>query len=312
MFEHRTVLLDEAVAGLNIKPTGIYVDCTLGGGGHSELILTHLGLEGRLIAIDQDQLALDYAGKRLASTGKNFDLVRSNFRYIDKVVRELGIERVDGIIYDLGISSPQVDEGDRGFSYWQEARLDMRMDDTNPLTAHEIVNQWEAADLAQLIYEYGEERFAKRIAQNIVRSRQQKPIDTTTELAEIVKDSIPAATRRTGGHPARRTFQAIRIAVNDELNAFRESLEAAFNLLSIGGRLSVITFHSLEDRICKEVFSDYASSCICPPDLPVCGCGIEPRIKIITKKPLVPSAEEIALNPRARSAKLRISERLVP
>lgn len=312
MFEHRTVLLTEAVAGLNIKPAGTYVDCTLGGGGHSELILSQLGPTGRLVAIDQDQQALDHASARLAATGKTFDLIRSNFRHIKEVLQKLGIEKVDGIIYDLGISSPQVDEGDRGFSYWQEARLDMRMDDTGTLTAHEIVNQWDEADLAKIIYEYGEERFANRIAKNLVRSRQLGPIDTTTELAELVKESIPAATRRTGGHPARRTFQAIRIAVNDELNAFRDSLVAAIELLNIGGRLSVITFHSLEDRICKEVFQDYASGCICPSDLPVCGCGIEPTIKIITRKPLVPSAAEIKENPRARSAKLRISERLLP
>lgn len=312
MFEHRTVLLEEAVTGLNIKADGIYVDCTLGGGGHSELILSKLGAEGRLVAIDQDIKAIENAKERLAWSGKQINFVQRNFKYIKEIIESLEIAKVDGIVYDLGISSPQVDEGERGFSYWSEATLDMRMDNSAQLTAHEIVNCWDESELIRIIYEYGEERFAKRIAQSIIRERQIKSIETTTVLADIVKNSIPAATRRTGGHPARRTFQAIRIAVNDELNVFKESLIAAINLLNAGGRISVITFHSLEDRICKEVFNEYAGGCICPPDLPICGCGIKPTIKIITKKPVVPSALEIAENPRARSAKLRIIERLVP
>ncbi|MFA7502981.1 MAG: 16S rRNA (cytosine(1402)-N(4))-methyltransferase RsmH [Anaerovoracaceae bacterium] len=312
MFEHRTVLLEEAVTGLNIKADGIYVDCTLGGGGHSELILSKLGAEGRLVAIDQDIKAIENAKERLAWSGKQINFVQRNFKYIKEIIESLEIAKVDGIVYDLGISSPQVDEGERGFSYWSEATLDMRMDKSAQLTAHEIVNCWDESELIRIIYEYGEERFAKRIAQSIIRERQIKSIETTTVLADIVKNSIPAATRRTGGHPARRTFQAIRIAVNDELNVFKESLIAAINLLNAGGRISVITFHSLEDRICKEVFNEYAGGCICPPDLPICGCGIKPTIKIITKKPVVPSALEIAENPRARSAKLRIIERLVP
>ena len=312
MFEHRTVLLEEAVTGLNIKADGVYVDCTLGGGGHSELILSKLGAEGRLVAIDQDIKAIENAKERLAWSGKQINFVQRNFKYIKEIIESLEIAKVDGIVYDLGISSPQVDEGERGFSYWSEATLDMRMDKSAQLTAHEIVNCWDESELIRIIYEYGEERFAKRIAQSIIRERQIKSIETTTVLADIVKNSIPAATRRTGGHPARRTFQAIRIAVNDELNVFKESLIAAINLLNAGGRISVITFHSLEDRICKEVFNEYAGGCICPPDLPICGCGIKPTIKIITKKPVVPSALEIAENPRARSAKLRIIERLVP
>ena len=311
-FNHVSVLLNETVDSVVTNPDGIYVDCTLGGGGHSELILSKLGAEGRLVAIDQDIKAIENAKERLAWSGKQINFVQRNFKYIKEIIESLEIAKVDGIVYDLGISSPQVDEGERGFSYWSEATLDMRMDKSAQLTAHEIVNCWDESELIRIIYEYGEERFAKRIAQSIIRERQIKSIETTTVLADIVKNSIPAATRRTGGHPARRTFQAIRIAVNDELNVFKESLIAAINLLNAGGRISVITFHSLEDRICKEVFNEYAGGCICPPDLPICGCGIKPTIKIITKKPVVPSALEIAENPRARSAKLRIIERLVP
>lgn len=310
MFKHKTVLLHEAIDGLNIKPNGIYVDCTLGGAGHSELILEQLSSKGMLIAIDQDIKAINSAKEKLAKYDKRVYFVKSNFRYIKDNLELLQISKADGFIYDLGVSSPQFDDSNRGFSYKQSAKLDMRMDKEKQLTAYEIVNNWDATELTRILYEYGEERFAKRIVQAIINERQNKPIETTTEFAELVKKSIPAATRRVGGHPARQTFQALRIAVNDELNSLRESLEDAVNLLNHQGRISVITFHSLEDRICKDIFKDYATGCICPPDLPICGCGKEPLLKIINKKPIVPSELEVSDNPRARSAKLRIVERI--
>lgn len=310
MFKHKTVLLHEAIDGLNIKPNGIYVDCTLGGAGHSELILEQLSSKGMLIAIDQDIKAINSAKEKLAKYDKRVYFVKSNFRYIKDNLELLQISKADGFIYDLGVSSPQFDDSNRGFSYKQSAKLDMRMDKEKQLTAYEIVNNWDATELTRILYEYGEERFAKRIVQAIINERQNKPIETTTEFAELVKKSIPAATRRVGGHPARQTFQALRIAVNDELNSLRESLENAVNLLNHQGRISVITFHSLEDRICKDIFKDYATGCICPPDLPICGCGKEPLLKIINKKPIVPSELEVSDNPRARSAKLRIVERI--
>ncbi len=308
MFKHKTVLLDEAILGLNIRADGIYVDCTLGGAGHSELILENLGPNGKLIAIDQDMKAIDNARIKLAAYGDQVIFVKSNFRYIKNCLEQLQIEKVDGFIYDLGVSSPQFDDSERGFSYRQSARLDMRMDKESKLTAYEVINEWDASELIRILYQYGEERFAKRIVQSIIRERQNKPIEFTTELAEIVKNSIPAATRRVGGHPARQTFQAIRIAVNDELNSLEQSLQDAISLLNYRGRISVITFHSLEDRICKEIFKEHTRGCICPPDLPICGCDKVATLRMITKKPMIPGELEVSENPRARSAKLRIVE----
>ncbi|WP_412674550.1 16S rRNA (cytosine(1402)-N(4))-methyltransferase RsmH [Aneurinibacillus thermoaerophilus] len=310
MFHHITVLHQEAVDGLAIKPHGIYVDCTLGGAGHSSLIASRLTKGGRLIAIDQDDYALASAKERLAPYMEHVTLVKSNFRRIAHILDELYIEQIDGILFDLGVSSPQLDEAERGFSYNADAPLDMRMDRTQPLTAHEIVNGWPEEELATLIFEYGEEKFARRIAREIVQERKKRPIETTGDLVELIKRGIPAAARRTGPHPAKRTFQAIRIAVNDELNAFREALESGIERLAPGGRASVITFHSLEDRICKQTYQEYSKGCVCPPDFPQCVCENRPVLKIITRKPIVPKEAELKENRRARSAKLRIAEKL--
>ncbi|WP_412674857.1 16S rRNA (cytosine(1402)-N(4))-methyltransferase RsmH [Aneurinibacillus thermoaerophilus] len=310
MFHHITVLHQEAVDGLVIKPHGIYVDCTLGGAGHSSLIASRLTKGGRLIAIDQDDYALASAKERLAPYMEHVTLVKSNFRRITHILDELYIEQIDGILFDLGVSSPQLDEAERGFSYNADAPLDMRMDRTQPLTAHEIVNGWPEEELATLIFEYGEEKFARRIAREIVQERKKRPIETTGDLVELIKRGIPAAARRTGPHPAKRTFQAIRIAVNDELNAFREALESGIERLAPGGRASVITFHSLEDRICKQTYQEYSKGCVCPPDFPQCVCENRPVLKIITRKPIVPKEAELKENRRARSAKLRIAEKL--
>jgi 16S rRNA (cytosine1402-N4)-methyltransferase len=310
MFHHITVLHQEAVEGLAIKPGGIYVDCTLGGAGHSSLIASRLTEGGRLIAIDQDDAALEAARERLAPYLDHVTLVKSNFRYIKSVLEDLQIPQVDGVLYDLGVSSPQLDEAERGFSYNADAPLDMRMDRQQPLTAGVIVNEWPEDKLAKIFFEYGEEKFSRRIARSIVKQREKAPIETTEELVETIKTAIPAAARRTGPHPAKRTFQAIRIAVNDELNVFKESLEDSISLLAPGGRLSVITFHSLEDRICKQTYQEYSKGCTCPPDFPQCVCGNEPTLKIITRKPLVPGERELEENPRSRSAKLRIAEKI--
>ncbi|OEF99279.1 16S rRNA (cytosine(1402)-N(4))-methyltransferase [Vulcanibacillus modesticaldus] len=310
MFKHTTVLLQEAVDGLNIKEDGIYVDCTLGGAGHSSLIASKLGERGRLISLDQDDVALEAAKERLQEYKDKVSLIKTNFRYLKHVLSDIGISQVDGVLFDLGVSSPQLDEGERGFSYKHDAPLDMRMDRSSELTAEVIVNNWDEEEIAKIIYQYGEEKFSKRIAKNIIQYRKEKRIETTRELVEIIKNSIPAPARRSGPHPAKRTFQAIRIAVNNELNVFKQALIDAIGVLKPGGRVSVITFHSLEDRICKKVFSDHASGCICPPDFPVCTCNQTPKIKIITKKPIIPSIDEIEMNPRSRSAKLRIAEKL--
>ncbi|RJE90778.1 16S rRNA (cytosine(1402)-N(4))-methyltransferase RsmH [Paenibacillus sp. 1011MAR3C5] len=316
MFQHKTVLLEEAVDGLAIKPDGIYVDCTLGGAGHSELIASRLGAGGRLIAFDQDDWALDNARKRLAPYIDKVTLVRSNFRYLEQELLGCdvpvadGVPQVDGILFDLGVSSPQLDEAERGFSYNHDAPLDMRMDRESDLTAHEIVNTWDERDIARILDRYGEEKFARNIARNIVKIRQQTPIEQTGELAELIKVSIPAATRRTGGHPAKRSFQALRIAVNDELGAEEEALEQSIRCLAPGGRASVITFHSLEDRICKQIFAKYVEKCTCPPDFPLCVCGNKGTLKLINRKPILPSEAELEENPRARSAKLRIAQKL--
>ncbi|WP_027088341.1 16S rRNA (cytosine(1402)-N(4))-methyltransferase RsmH [Cohnella panacarvi] len=317
MFHHVTVLKEESVKGLNIRPDGIYVDCTLGGAGHSELIASQLGPSGRLIAFDQDETALANARIRLASYEKVVTLVKSNFRYLKQALREVGVPeqdgcpQVDGVLFDLGVSSPQLDEADRGFSYNHDADLDMRMDRDEPLTAKTIVNEWDEREIADILRDYGEEKFARKIAANIVKARQKAPILKTGELAEIIKSSIPAATRRTGPHPAKRSFQALRIAVNDELGAFQDALEQAIDCVGPGGRIAVITFHSLEDRICKQTFASELASCSCPPDFPVCVCGGgDGRLKLTPRKPIVPTEAELEANPRARSSKLRIAEKL--
>ncbi|MFG0216572.1 16S rRNA (cytosine(1402)-N(4))-methyltransferase RsmH [Brevibacillus porteri] len=309
-FHHVTVLMDEAVAGLNIRPGGIYVDCTLGGAGHSSLIASKLTEGGRLIAIDQDDWALDNARERLASYMDRVTLVKSNFRHIKDIVRDLGLAGVDGILFDLGVSSPQLDEGERGFSYNADAPLDMRMDQQAPLSAYDIINEWDEEEIAKIIWLYGEEKFSRRIARQIVQQRKKQPIQTTGELVELIKEGIPAAARRTGPHPAKRTFQAIRIAVNDELDAFKEAVVDAIEVLNPEGRVSVITFHSLEDRICKQIYQDFSKGCTCPPAFPICTCGNKAVVKVITRKPILPSEEELEANKRARSAKLRVAEKL--
>ncbi len=317
MFHHITVLKKEATEGLRIKPDGIYVDCTLGGGGHSSVILSQLGEGGRLIAFDQDDWALDNAREHLSAYGDRLTLVKSNFRHLEQKLLELdgipqhnGVPQVDGILFDLGVSSPQFDEGERGFSYNADAPLDMRMDQSAPLTAREIINEWPEREIARILFQYGEEKFSRRIAKVIVETREESPIETTGQLVELVKEGIPAAARRTGGHPAKRSFQALRIAVNDELGALEEGLHAAVRCLAPEGRASVITFHSLEDRICKQIFASYVEKCTCPPDFPLCVCGGYGQLKLINRKPLVPSDEELEQNPRARSAKLRVAEKL--
>lgn len=309
MFTHRTVLKREAVEGLRPKPNGIYVDCTLGGAGHSEEIARRLSGSGLLIGIDQDDAALRHAEKRLAPYEQSVRLVKRNFLQLRQVLHEMEIDSVDGVLFDLGVSSPQLDEAERGFSYNEDAPLDMRMDRSQPFSAYELVNEYEEKELASIIHRYGEEKFARAIAKAIVQQRNKQPIRTTLELADLIKQAIPAPARRRGPHPAKRTFQAIRIAVNDELNAFENALSDAVDVLKAGGRVCVITFHSLEDRICKQTFKEKSRGCICPPGLPQCACGNEPAIDIITRKPILPSEEEIAQNPRARSAKLRIAEK---
>ncbi|WP_442603763.1 16S rRNA (cytosine(1402)-N(4))-methyltransferase RsmH [Paenibacillus sp. KN14-4R] len=316
MFHHITVLKQEAVEGLNIKPDGIYVDCTLGGAGHSALIASQLGPNGLLISIDQDDVALANAKQVLAPYEDRVQLVKSNFRMLESILTTIpqamvtGKPQVDGILFDLGVSSPQLDEGERGFSYHQEAELDMRMDRSSELTAKQIVNEWPAGELVRILYAYGEEKFAKRITSAIIDAREKGPIETTSQLVELIKEGIPAAARRTGGHPAKRSFQALRIAVNDELGAFEDALEQTVRCLSSGGRASVITFHSLEDRICKLTFAKYVSKCTCPPDFPICVCQNEGVLKLINRKPILPSEEELEHNLRARSAKLRLAEKL--
>lgn len=308
LFNHITVLKKEAVKGLHIKEDGIYVDCTLGGAGHSEEILKQL-TTGHLFAFDQDETAIRHAKECLQSYEGKFTIIKSNFRYLKEELQKKGIEKVDGVLFDLGVSSPQLDEPDRGFSYNYDAPLDMRMDQSSSYTAYHVVNESDFHTLFRLISRYGEEKFAKQIARTIEKRRAEKPIETTFELVDIIKDAIPAPARRTGGHPAKRTFQAIRIAVNDELNVFEEALKDAIELLEKHGRISVITFHSLEDRICKTIFKEYAKGTDLPPGLPIIPEGMEPTLKLITKKPILPSEEEVAHNNRARSAKLRIAEK---
>jgi 16S rRNA (cytosine1402-N4)-methyltransferase len=309
-FHHVSVFATEAVEALKPEPDHIYVDCTLGGAGHSGRILQASSPTGRLIAIDQDLTAIENAKKVLAPYEGRFAIVHSNFRRLEEIVREQGLSGVDGVLFDLGVSSPQLDEGERGFSYQQDAPLDMRMDKTQPFTAFDLVNTYSQEELAKILFEYAEEKWSKRIAEFIVRERSKRPIETTGQLVDIIKAAIPAAARREGPHPAKRTFQAIRIAVNDELNVFAEAIQQAIRVLNPGGRVVVITFHSLEDRIAKQALQEAAKGCICPPQLPVCKCNNEPKVKLITRKPILPSEEELAQNPRARSAKLRIAEKL--
>lgn len=311
-FEHITVLLNEAVDNLNIKDDGIYVDCTLGGGGHSRNILNRLSDNGHLYAFDQDQTAIDYNQTNLqdALAARKVTFIKSNFKNITSELANQGIDKVSGVVYDLGVSSPQFDVGSRGFSYNHDAELDMRMDQSQPLTAKEIVNEWSYQDLVRIFYRYGDEKYAKSIARQIETARQKAPIETTGQLVELIKAGIPAKARRTGGHPAKKVFQAIRIAVNDELGVLESSLEQALDLLEVGGRISVITFQSLEDRIVKNMFKERSSLPNLPQGLPVIPKEMEPDFKLITKKPILPSEAELTANRRAHSAKLRVIERI--
>ena len=308
-FHHVSVLLDECIEGLNIKPDGIYVDGTLGGAGHSSHIAAKL-TTGRLVGIDRDAVALEAAAQRLEPYKARVSLVHANFSQIDNALDELGIDKVDGILLDLGVSSPQLDDGERGFSYMVDAPLDMRMDRADAQDAHQIVNTWSYEELKRILYDYGEERYAPQIAAAICRRREERPIETTLELVDIIRSAMPPAALREKQHPAKRSFQAIRIAVNDELNSVAKVMEAAIPRLNPGGRLAVITFHSLEDRIVKSAMASAAKGCTCPPNFPVCVCGKKPQVKIITRKPIVSTDAELERNPRARSAKLRICEKL--
>ena len=307
MFKHYSVLLNEAVEGLDIKENGIYVDCTLGGAGHSLEILKHLK-NGKLYAFDQDNVALENAKEKLAEYSDKVVFIKSNFVNLKEKLGEYGVNEVDGVLYDLGVSSPQLDTPERGFSYNYDTRLDMRMDTDAKISAYEVVNKYSYHDLVKIFYRYGEENFSKQIARNIEKKREIKPIETTFELVEIIKESIPAAKRRTGGHPAKRVFQAIRIAVNNELSVFEDSLEQAIEIVGIGGRISVITFHSLEDRICKQIFNSYAKSKDIPKNLPIMPGESLSKLKIITRKPIYPSDIELEENNRSRGAKLRVAQ----
>ncbi len=308
-FHHVSVLLQECLEGLNIRPEGIYVDGTLGGAGHSSRIAQRL-TTGRLIGIDRDPVALAAAGERLKPWKDRVTLVHSNFCEIKQVLSDLQIPGVDGILLDLGVSSPQLDDGRRGFSYMADAPLDMRMNGEDALTAREVVNTWPQEELKRILYTYGEERYAPQIAAAICRRREEAPIETTLELVDIIRSAMPAAALREKQHPAKRSFQAIRIAVNDELGSVEKVMADAIPLLNPGGRLAVITFHSLEDRIVKNAMAEAAKGCTCPPNFPVCVCGKKPQVKLISRKPIVSGAAELAENPRARSAKLRVCEKL--
>ena len=309
-FAHTSVLLEETIDQLNIRPDGIYVDGTLGGGGHSCEILKHLTEGGMLIGIEQDEAAIRAASERLAVFGGKAAIYRRNYCEIQEVLAEAGVGKVNGIVLDLGVSSYQLDEAERGFSYREDAPLDMRMDRRQELTARDIVNQYEEGALYRVIRNYGEDRFAKNIAKHIVQARQKKPIETTEELTEIIKAAIPARVRATGGHPSKRTFQAIRIELNRELDVLEQSVDRMIEALAPGGRLCIITFHSLEDRIVKVKFRENENPCTCPPDFPVCVCGKKSRGHVVTRKPILPAEEELENNPRAQSAKLRVFEKI--
>ncbi|MBQ7346499.1 MAG: 16S rRNA (cytosine(1402)-N(4))-methyltransferase RsmH [Clostridia bacterium] len=309
-FSHKPVLLEACLDGLKLRTDGTYVDGTAGGAGHSSAIAAALGEGGRLIALDQDETAVAVATERLSVFGARAQVVRSNFCEVEAVCKSLGIESIDGMLMDLGVSSYQLDTAERGFSYRADAPLDMRMDVRNPLTARMVVNEYSEDRLRKILFEYGEERFSSRIASNIIREREKAPIETTGELVEIIKRSIPAANRDGGHHPAKRSFQALRIEVNAELDVIAPAIRSAVRLLARGGRLAIITFHSLEDRIVKQTFAELAQGCTCPKDFPVCVCGKKPKLKIITRKPILPDAEELEINPRSHSAKLRVAEKL--
>ena len=309
-FSHVSVLLRECIEALQIKPNGIYVDCTTGGGGHSLEIAKCLTDGGRLIAIDRDEDALRAAGKRLADFADRVTFVHSNYAMLQSVLADLGIPGVDGVLADLGVSSYQLDTAERGFSYMQDAPLDMRMDREQPLRAYDVVNTYSEEELRRIFYDFGEEKFARNIAANIVKKRSERPIETTLELAELVKASMPKTAREGGHHPAKRTFQAIRIEVNSELSSIPPALDAAVHALNPGGRIAVITFHSLEDRLVKQKFAALSSSCTCPREFPVCVCGKKPVVRVITKKPVTAGEDELAVNPRSRSAKLRVAEKI--
>lgn len=307
-FSHVSILLKECMDGLDIKPDGIYVDGTLGGGGHTFKLIQFLS-GGKVIGIDQDQDALEAATKRLAIFGEKFIPVHSNFSNIIEVLKELDINKIDGFLLDLGVSSYQLDEAERGFSYMNDGQLDMRMNQEDEFSAYDVVNTYSEDELTRIIREYGEENWANRIAKFIVEARIEKPLETTYELVDVIKNAIPASARKDGPHPAKRTFQAIRIEVNNELKIIEKTIEDAVSVMNKGGRVAIITFHSLEDRIVKNTFKRLAQGCICPPEFPVCICNNKPKVKIISRKPILPSDREISENPRARSAKLRIAEK---
>jgi len=308
-FSHVPVLLNECIEGLNIDPTGIYVDCTAGGGGHSSEIAKRL-TTGKLISLDQDQDAIDVCRQRLSVFGERSVIVKSNFSMLDEVLKSLGIDRIDGVLMDLGISSYQIDEGERGFSLRYDAELDMRMDRSMPLSAYQVVNEYPQERIKEILYEYGEEKFAPQIARRIVERRATAPIRTTFELADVVRSAMPEkAIRKEAQHPAKRTFQAIRIEVNHELDVITPAIKAAEAHLKPGGRIAIITFHSLEDRIVKNAFAELAKGCTCPPDFPVCVCGNKPRVRLVSRKPILPGKEELERNSRAASAKLRVCEK---
>ncbi|MBQ2863599.1 MAG: 16S rRNA (cytosine(1402)-N(4))-methyltransferase RsmH [Clostridia bacterium] len=306
-FVHVSVLLDEAIDGLNIKKDGIYIDCTAGGGGHSIEILK---AGGRLVCFDRDMDAIRAVKKRLAGYEDRYTAVHSNYADFELELDRLGIDKIDGAIMDLGVSSYQLDEAERGFSYMSDARLDMRMDRESALSAYEVVNEYDEAELARIMFEYGEERYSRRIAAKIVERRGQRPIESTLELSEIIKSAIPSVSKAEGGHPAKRVFQAIRIEVNSELSIIAPTINAISHRLNRGGRISIITFHSLEDRAVKNAFAQLASGCTCPKDFPVCVCNKKPEIKLVNKKPILPGDAELELNPRSRSAKLRVAEKI--
>ena len=308
-YTHLPVLLNECIEGLNIKPDGIYVDGTLGRAGHSREIAKRLK-GGRLICIDRDQAALDAAPARLEGLMDRVTLVHGNFGDLAEILDGLGIEKVDGMLFDLGVSSPQLDDAQRGFSYMQDAPLDMRMDQSNELSAYEVINRWSQEELKSILWRYGEERYAPAIARAITERREEKPIETTLELVDVIKSAMPASALREKQHPAKRSFQAIRIAVNDELGAVEKMVADAVPRLNVGGRLAVISFHSLEDRIVKTGLAEFAKGCTCPPDFPVCVCGKKPKIKLTPRKPIVAGEKELKENSRARSAKLRVAEKL--
>lgn len=309
-FSHVSVLLRECIEALRIKPNGIYVDCTTGGGGHSLEIAKRLTDGGRLIAIDRDEDALRAAGRRLADFADRVTFVHSNYAMLQSVLADLGVPGVDGVLADLGVSSYQLDTAERGFSYMQDAPLDMRMDREQPLRAYDVVNTYSEEELRRILYDFGEENFARNIAANIVKKRSEHPIETTLELAELVKASMPKTAREGGHHPAKRTFQAIRIEVNSELSSIPPALDAAVHALNPGGRIAVITFHSLEDRLVKQKFAALSSGCTCPREFPVCVCGKKPVVRVITKKPVTAGEDELEVNPRSRSAKLRVAEKI--